>query len=290
MDIKNTALVLEGGGMRASYSSGVINVFLKNNINFKFITGVSAGSSLTANYLSRDRERVKKSFTEIVKAKEFGGIKSFIKGDGYFNANWIYLKTFQKDALLPYDFETFINNDADFKIGAVKKSSGELKFFRKKDIKTAYDLILRVKASSSMPIIMPETIIDNEAYLDGGIMGGISIDSAIEEGYKKFLVIRTREEDYRKKKLKKIQKVFLKLYYRNYPKIYDILLKRNDRYNNEIEKILNLRKEGKCYIIHPKKMELTNSTTDYNKLIEYYNMGYNQAEKELENIIDFLKE
>lgn len=78
-NVFDTALILEGGGMKASYTAGIINTLLENEIYFDYVTGVSAGSSHCVNYISRDKERVKKSFVDIVKDPDFGGWKSFMK-------------------------------------------------------------------------------------------------------------------------------------------------------------------------------------------------------------------
>ncbi|HCX03129.1 MAG TPA: patatin family protein, partial [Clostridiales bacterium] len=76
-NIKDTALIFEGGGMRASYTAGILNNLLENKLYFNYIAGISAGSSHTVNYVSRDKERAKKSFVDFVKDPNFGGWKSF---------------------------------------------------------------------------------------------------------------------------------------------------------------------------------------------------------------------
>lgn len=48
-----TALVLEGGAMRGMYTAGVLDVFMKKNIKFDAIIGVSAGALFGVNYLSK---------------------------------------------------------------------------------------------------------------------------------------------------------------------------------------------------------------------------------------------
>lgn len=41
---KNTALVLEGGGLRGVFTCGVLDFFMDRGITFPFIVGVSAGA------------------------------------------------------------------------------------------------------------------------------------------------------------------------------------------------------------------------------------------------------
>ena len=40
----SSGLVLEGGGLRAAYESGVTDAFIENNITFPYVIGVSAVS------------------------------------------------------------------------------------------------------------------------------------------------------------------------------------------------------------------------------------------------------
>ena len=45
-------LVLAGGGMRGAFTSGVLEVFLREGIDFKYVIGVSAGALTAMSYLS----------------------------------------------------------------------------------------------------------------------------------------------------------------------------------------------------------------------------------------------
>ena len=41
----NTGLVLEGGGMRGVFTSGVLDAFMKHDLYFNYVVAVSAGAS-----------------------------------------------------------------------------------------------------------------------------------------------------------------------------------------------------------------------------------------------------
>ena len=41
---RKTALVLEGGGMRGVFTSGVLDAFMKHDLTFPYIVAVSAGA------------------------------------------------------------------------------------------------------------------------------------------------------------------------------------------------------------------------------------------------------
>src|SRR6056297_764292 len=117
-NISNTALIFEGGGMRASYTAGIVNILLENKMYFDYVAGISAGSSHAVNYITRDRERTKKSFVDFVKDPNFGGWKSFLKGEGFFRSEYLYEEACLENASLPFDFEKFMQNPARIRIGA----------------------------------------------------------------------------------------------------------------------------------------------------------------------------
>ena len=47
----NTGLVLEGGGMRGVFTSGVLDAFMKFNLYFKYVVAVSAGACNGISYI-----------------------------------------------------------------------------------------------------------------------------------------------------------------------------------------------------------------------------------------------
>ena len=85
-----TVLMLEGGGMRASYTAAMVSLLLENRVTFDYVCGISAGSSHAVNFLSGDIWRTRASFIDLVTEKEFGGVKTFLEGKGMFSAHWIY--------------------------------------------------------------------------------------------------------------------------------------------------------------------------------------------------------
>ncbi|MGL4580930.1 MAG: patatin-like phospholipase family protein, partial [Shewanella xiamenensis] len=51
--MQDVALVLEGGGLRAIYTAGVLDAFLQQQLHFPYVIGVSAGAIYPASYVSR---------------------------------------------------------------------------------------------------------------------------------------------------------------------------------------------------------------------------------------------
>lgn len=285
-NINGTALIFEGGGMRASYTAGFLNILLEEELYFDYVAGISAGSSHSVNYLSRDVERSKKSFVDLVLDPNFGGWISFLKGEGFFRSDYIYEETPLSDAALPFDFNTFSANPARLRIGAFDSICGEMVYYSKDDIKNLKDLMKVVRASSSMPIFMPPTVIGEKVYIDGGVGGGIPLDIAIKDGLKKYFVILSRPKGYRKDPVK--YQGLLKSYYRHSPNVIDALLRRHIVYNQTLDELYALEAEGKAFLVFPDVMPVTSRERNYDKLTNSYKAGYAQGKRDLPLWKDFL--
>ena len=53
----SSGLVLEGGGNRAIFTSGVLDAFMESDITFPYVIGVSAGSCNGASFLGKNIRR-----------------------------------------------------------------------------------------------------------------------------------------------------------------------------------------------------------------------------------------
>ena len=77
-NVFKTALLFEGGSMRCAYTCAVAAYMLEQGVHFDNVYGVSAGSSNTVNYVSRDVNRAVGSFTEFVHLPNIGNMKTFL--------------------------------------------------------------------------------------------------------------------------------------------------------------------------------------------------------------------
>ena len=286
-NVHDVALIFEGGGMRACYTAGFVTMLLEHGIYFDYVAGISAGSSHAVNYLSRDPVRARRSFTDVVLDRAFGDITTWMRGEGYFNVDYIYSKMPLEDGPLPFDFDTFIKNEAECVIGAFRRYEGGMVYWRKEDYKTMGDLTLRVRASSTVPYLMPETEIDGKIYIDGGLDSGIALDVAIDDGYRRFVFVMTRERGFRLDPVPQIRLMSRVL--DRHPVEKEALLTRHLRYNETMETIERLESEGRAYVFYPDKLDLTMMDRDREKLLDQYIAGHEQAVEELPDLRRFLE-
>ncbi len=287
-NVTDVALVFEGGGMRASYTSAVVATLLEAGIYLDWVGGISAGSSNTANYVARDADRAKRSFVDFVADRRFGGLRTFVQGKGYFNAHYIYEQTAGPHQALPFDFETFRANPAQRRVGAFECDTGTQVYWGRDDLDTLPAVMCRVRASSTMPLLMPPVRIDGRTYVDGalGPTGGIALDAARADGYRRFFVVLTQERDYVKRPGR--MPWLFDAYFRQLPAAAEALNTRWRRYNQTREELFDLESSGDAYLFVPGRMPVGNSTTDVAALQASYDAGLAQARAELPRWRDFL--
>ncbi len=281
VNVPDVALIFEGGGMRAAYTSAVVVELLKAGLVFPFVAGISAGASNTANYLAGDGPRAKASFTTFAADPRFGGLGTFVRGQGFFNADYIYQHTSAPDEALPYDFDRFVAHPAEMSLTAFRCRDGATVRWSKRDIGTMGDLMVRVQASSTMPVLMPPVTIDDEVYVDGalGESGGIALDAARAAGYTKFFVVLTQERGYIKAPMKYPR--FYQAHFRRMPAVADALLTRPARYNATREELFELERSGDAYLFVPDHMPISNSERHVDALERAHALGLEQARREV---------
>ena len=287
--VPGVALMFEGGGMRASYTSAVVATLVEQHIDFEFVCGLSAGASNSVNYLSGDAPRAHRSFVDLVREPEFGDWRTFVQGKGLFSAAWIYQETGKPEGVLPFDMDAFLGNPAGLAIQAFDRDSGETVVWHKEDMPTLDDVMVRVRASSTLPVVMPPVTIDGRTFYDGGLGrgGGIPLQLALDAGYTRVFAVLTRPRGYRKGAPNAMARAVANLY-RRYPKVREALLTRFERYNAELDRLEAMAERGDACIVYADKMAVQNNTTDYDALVRSYEDGYAQAQAELPRWLEWL--
>lgn len=286
--VTDTALVFEGGGMRASLTSAVVAGLLREGIRCDFVAGISAGSSNTVNYLSQDPERARACFVDFADDPRFGSWRTWIRGQGLFAAEYIYQHAGRPGQALPYDFAAFAANPARFALGGFDAETGETAWWGRQDVQDLDDLMIRVRASSTMPVLMPPVTFAGTTWVDGalGVDGGIPLTPGEQAGYCKQLVILTRERSYVKRPER--FPAFYRAYFRRYPAVAEGLTTRWRRYNETRERLFEMERAGTAYVFAPEHMPVENGERNVARLAAAHELGRRQFARELPAIREFL--
>ncbi|PAT04831.1 patatin family protein [Corynebacterium sp. NML 150383] len=285
IDAQDVALIVEGGGMRNSYTAPAI-VRLIEQVKFGWVGGVSAGAVHALNYASADVRRARAAFTELASHPHFGGVLKLARGKGYFNSEFLYG---QAEQLLPFDFATFAASSTQVHVEAMRADTGDTVSWGRDDFLRDPSLVARAaRASSTVPKVMPITLIDAAPYVDGalGTSGGLLIDAARRAGFTRFVVLATRPRDYWKKPL--VQPAAVRGMFRRYPEIGNALHVRAGRYNAAKREILAAERAGDALVFFPDNMQAESIERRPSKLQSNYAAGQAQLEREWERWVEFL--
>ena len=156
-------IVLSGGGVRGIAHLGVLKAFINAGIKFSHISGTSAGSIAGAFYAAGiDPEE---GFNIFMKTRLLRFIRPAMGALGLIN---IERTADLLREYLPHD--SFEELKIPLTIAATNFSEGKLVYFNKGP------LIRAVQASSCIPGIFKPIMIDNQMYVDGGILNNFPVE------------------------------------------------------------------------------------------------------------------
>lgn len=269
----NTALVLEGGGLRGVFTCGVLDCFMDHGVRFPLTVGVSAGACNGLSYMSGQRGRARNSNIDLMDKHHYIGFK-YLLTQGCIMDFKLLFEDFP-ERIIPYDYDAYFSNPDRFVMVTTNCLTGKAEYFEEKS--SAERVMEIVRASSSLPFVTKISHVDGVPMLDGGIADSIPVQYAIDQGYQNPVVVLTRNKGYRKKDSKmRIAKAF----YRNYPGLQRALSQRNAVYNKTMDMIEKLEEQGQITVIRPlNPVQVGRMEKDTAKLAELYDEGYRIAEE-----------
>lgn len=276
-------LVLEGGGMKGIYTAGVLDFFLDKEIEFSSCYGVSAGACCLCSYLSKQRKRAYRINVDYLEQKAYCSVESLLKTGDLFGADMCY--GLIPDYLDPYDYEAFKQYPGKAYAVVTNIKTGEAEYMLLEDM---HKDMIAVRASSSMPLVSRNVKIGDGLYLDGGIADSIPIRRSMKDGNRKNVIVMTKEEGYIRQPAG-TELALVKTRYIRYPKVYERMKERHLSYNNTVQYIEEMRREGNVFVIRPKqKSDVGRVEKDKAKLDALYEEGYRDAESCYPELLEYL--
>lgn len=277
-------LVLEGGGMKGVYTAGVLDFLLDKGIEFSSVYGVSAGACNMCSYLSKQRRRALDVSVDYLDRKDYCSIESLLKTGDLFNVEMCYHKI--PEELNPYDYEAFQKYQGKAFSVVTDIETGRPEYFRIRDMKKDID---KIRASASLPLVSRNVRIDGRLYLDGGISDAIPLQRSILDGNRKNLVVMTKEVGYVRKPTEHMG--LIRVLYRKYPKVYELMRERHINYNRQMEFIERQKENGQAFVLRPQfPGDVARIERDVKKLRKLYRQGYREAQARYEELLAYLAE
>lgn len=274
-----TGLIIQGGGMRASYSMGALLALeeLGFSNSFDYVLGSSAGAINGAYFLAK---------------------QSKLATDIYIHSltNNNFLNFFRLREILNVDYliDVFTNHETALDVGGIRHSDTDLQFcmiqypsakelfFSAKEHPA--DIMELIKASATIPAVSNKKItINGEKYIDGAVVNPIPIHHAISLGCTDIVVILTRSKKFRRKPSQFVYNNLSWSYFKDWPKeSKDSLFERFSNVNTIYDFLWehqNLSGDFRLMIIAPSEDNLAGLLSKNKKRIsENVSRGYSDAQ------------
>lgn len=261
-------LVLEGGAFRGCYTSGVLDVLMENGVNIQTTVGTSAGALNGYNYVAGEIGRSAKINLGYRHDSRYIGPVSAAKSRGVIGFNFI-LDEIEEE--LPFNRERFESPERRLVVTVTDCESGEVRYMEKG---ICSDIVKAVQASASMPFVSEPVEIDGMNCLDGGCAVKIPYRWAIDNGFEKILVVRTRPVNFRREKEGKRFRELSGLVYKKYPQLAELLNTQGEKYNAACDELEQLQQEGRLMMLCPSgSIAVSQLESDTEKLGALYLLG-----------------
>ncbi len=281
-DLIDGCMVLEGGAWRGIYTQGVLDALMENGINMRATVGVSAGAMAGLNYASGQIGRSARINLRYRHDTEYMGIKPFEIDHGITGFHFVFGDAGKDE---PLDTDTLRNTGRKLFAVATDVETGEAVYFDQDEVE---DIIPCIIASATVPYVSLPVEIGGRKYLDGGMSTHIPFRFAIQQGYEKIIVVKTRDRSYRRKSKRPSDMV--RALYHKYPALQKNIFEETPRYDLEMDELDRLERMGKVYVIAPEDpITISRFEGNMEKLGDLYWRGYNETNLQIENIKAYLE-
>ncbi len=285
-----SALLLEGGAMRALFTAGVLDALMEKDCYFPQIMGISAGTLQGLGYVSHQKGRSIRLNMNYAADKRYMGLRHLVRSGSYFNFDFIFGElTHEID---PFDFETYEKTPEIMYAIVTDAESGEPVYVSGKscDIEEFFHVC---EASCSIPLFSKPVLLRGKHYVDGGVaMPFVPLPSELPFSCQKPVYVLTRDVNYRKKPVPRgFHGLLNAMYGESFPKVVEEMCSIPERYNRKVEQLLALEKEGKVFVIRPDRpVHVSRTEKNVDKLKALYQEGYEIGLQRQEELMRWLHE
>ena len=273
-------LILEGGGWRCLYTQGVLDVLLQAGVRMQTVVGVSAGAMSSLAYASGQIGKSARINLKYRHDPDYCGLGAFRRDHGVTGFSYFF------ESILPemgYDWGRIPDG---MRLVAVTTNCNtglaEYVEYGSGDFERA------VAASATVPYVSQPVDVGGKPCLDGGCAVRLPFKWALDQGYKRIIVVRTRDRSYRKQVGQ--GRLATAVRYGRYPELQRTLDASSARYNASIELLDSYESARRIFVQAPEEpVEVARFEGDMEKLGALYWTGYREMAEHLEDLVDYLE-
>ena len=272
-EARDLNLVVEGGALRGIVAAGVLDFLMDMGVWAKNLIGVSAGSLSGFNYVSGQRGRTVYINTRFCNEWKYLSMRSFFATG---NAYGVQFAFFEVPKYSPQDDEAFMSSPCKLIAPCTNLVTGKADYYQVVDPATDWPII---RASSAMPFVSQNVMLDGKPSLDGGIADSIPLGHSLEIGADKHIVLLTQDRAFHKDENSRFS--IGRLVYRDYPEFCKTMEERSGVYNKTRERIAEMHENGEIFAIWPpNRPEVVHMEKSRLKVFSLYLEGYVEAQRQ----------
>lgn len=182
------ALVLEGGGMRGTYTAGVLEAFAENQRShgFDLVVACSAGACTAASFLAGQPGRNRTVYLDYLAGKNFIRWHRLLNGGDVMDIDYLTDEVHGK--LCPLDLEALKKSPVPLHIGVTDAETGAVRYLNNHED----DLLTALRATCALPLFYRRPVVyQGRRYVDGGVADPVPVLQALALGAKEVVVVLT---------------------------------------------------------------------------------------------------
>lgn len=282
-----TTLILEGGAMRGLFTSGVLDVFMENDLYFPQVAGVSAGALNGVNYVSHQPGRSRAVNLDYANDPRYMGASHLLKEFSYFNFDFLLGEV--SETLNPLDTATLFGSREKLWAVATDCRTGGPVYFEKNE--QGIDFMDAVRASASLPLMGHMVKVGRHVCLDGGVANPVPLPEDLPFATGKTVLVLTRQAGFRKGAQPYVVRRLYRRRYGAHPELLEACLTGPERYNHRMDEIDRMEAAGELFVIRPEEpVTVSRAERNVEKLDALYRRGRMAAEKALPALRQFLEQ
>jgi len=283
----NAGLVLEGGGLRGVFTSGVLRRLMDEGLWFASVYGVSMGACNGANYVASQPERNRMVNTRFVNDSRYLSWRRLLRGKDLFGMQFIF-QTVPRE-IVPFAYDSFRDSPARFWVGVTDCIEGEAVWLEKSDFADSGESVDTVfQATASLPVISAPVHYAGRIVMDGGIADPIPIRKCLQHGDAKQVLVLTQPAGFVKQPSKSMWACRWR--HPDLAGMHRLLAHRHEVYNATLALIESMQARGEVFVIRPETtMGVGRICRTPKKLYDLYDHGYFMAESRMQSLRAYLE-
>ncbi len=277
---KEWVLSIQGGGQRAVFACGVVDVLIEEGIFASEAYGCSAGNWIGLNYVQKKKGAASKLFFD-TKFKDILTPLKFFKGGSLIDFDHYFSEKKNKDL----DKKAILDSDMGYYAVCTNLLTCKPLYVSKED-PFFYDAC---EGSCSLTAFTKgPKMVGDIPTLDGGYVERIPFLKALSEG-KKIVIVSNREKGFRFEDLHEKNELVVQKRFKDYPNFVEGYQYSHIVYHEHLRQIEEMESKGEVFVIYPPhSLNIEPISQNDEELKKGYELGVETARKILPELKKYL--